>query len=275
MLSKKFLSAASFVFALALLSSTSNAGHFWANYHWARTANPFPLKVIDSVSNAWQGELDIAIDEWNGSSKLNMSVDSVNDRNKTRKQCKMKAGQMRVCNANYGFNGWLGRATIGLDANGHIDQGKAQVNDSYSSYWSDPNNKRHVMCQEIGHVFGLGHTSIDGSIQGTCMDYSTDPKSISPNQHDRVLLDEIYAVTDSYDSFDTGSDTGGDVCNSRRGKGCNKKKAGAGLGSNESPPMGVRVHKDEHEEIWVASRRDGGLWIHHVRLVPDAFRIIR
>ncbi len=109
MLSKKFLSAASFVFALVLLTSTSNADHSWENYHWARTTNPLPLKVIDSVSNGWQDELDIALAEWNGSSKLNMSVDSVNDRNKTRKQCKMKAGQMRVCNANYGFNGWLGR----------------------------------------------------------------------------------------------------------------------------------------------------------------------
>ncbi len=276
MLSKKFLSAASIVFALVLLTSTTNADNSWGSYHWARTTNPIYLKVIDSVSDDWQFEFGKALDEWNISSELNMSVDSANDRNKTRKQCKMKAGQMRVCNANYGFNGWLGRATIGLDANGHIDQGKAQVNDSYSSYWSDPNNKRHVMCQEIGHVFGLGHTSVDGSSQGTCMDYSTDPKSISPNEHDLKQLALMYGHLDGYNSYDTESaSVDDDKCNAPPGKGCNKKKAGAGLGSNGSPPMGVRVHKDEHEEIWVASRRDGGLWIHHVRLVPDAFRIIR
>lgn len=256
--------------------SVADAGHTWNNYHWARTANPLQLKVIDSVSSDWQFEFEKAIDEWNESSVLSMPIDSENDSNRTRKRCKMKAGQMRVCNAAYGFNGWLGRATIGLDAQGHIDQGKAQVNDSYSSYWADPNEKHHVMCQEIGHVFGLGHTSTNGSSQGTCMDYSMDPGSISPNRHDYDLLASMYQVLDTYDSFDTGSsDTGGDVCNAPPGKGCNKNNAGAGPGADGSPPMGVRVYKDEHEEIWVASRRDGGLWIHHVRLVPDAFRIIR
>ena len=134
MVTKQFLSAASIVFALALLTSTTNAGHTWGNYHWARTANPIPLKVIDSISSGWQFEFGKALDEWNASSVLDMSIDSSNDSNRTRKRCRMKAGQMRVCNAAYGFNGWLGRATIGLDNNGHIDQGKAQVNDSYSSY---------------------------------------------------------------------------------------------------------------------------------------------
>ncbi len=275
MLNKKFLSAATIVFVLALLTSTSNADNTWGTYHWARTANPIPLKVIDSVSNGWEFELETAINEWNQSDALDMSITSANDKNRTRKQCKMRAGQMRVCNASYGYNGWLGRATIGLDNNGHIDQGKAQVNDSYSSYWSDPNEKRHVMCQEIGHVFGLGHTSVDGSSQGTCMDYSSHPSSISPNSHDYVQLAAIYEYMDSYNSYDNGAESAGSTCNAPPGKGCNKNNAGLGLGSDGSPPMGVRVYKDERKEIWVASRRDGGLWIHHIRLVPDAFRIVR
>jgi len=215
-----------------------------------------------------------------------MFPDSTNDSRRTRKQCKMKTGQMRVCNAAYGFNGYLGWATIGIDPNGHIVQGTAQVNDSYSSYWSEDNEKRHVMCQEIGHVLGLDHTSTDGSSQGTCMDYSRSTSeyssSISPNQHDLDTLDELYEQnsehSDTYNSFsydDGGGEVESTVCKAPPGKGCNKNNAGVGLGSDGSPPMGVRVHKDEHEEIWVAPRSDGGLWIHHIRLVPDEFRIVR
>jgi len=135
------------------------------------------------------------------------------------------------------------------------------------------------MCQEIGHVFGLGHTSTNGSSQGTCMDYSQDPGSISPNQHDYDTLAAIYSHMDSYNSFDQGSepppDDGGDDggCNAPPGRGCNK--AGVGPGAGGPPPMGVRVYGDEHQEIWVAARSGGGLWIHHIRLVPDEFRIVR
>ena len=276
MSTKNILRAAILVIGAVLIVNTGNASHSWNGYHWARTANPMPLKVIDSVTNGWQYEFETALDEWNQSSALDMAVDSADDGSRTRKQCRMHAGQMRVCNANYGFNGWLGRATIGLDSRGHIDRGIAQMNDSYSSYWADPNEKRHVMCQETGHVFGLGHTSEDGSSQQTCMDYSSDPKSISPNQHDYDELALIYGHLDSYNSYDDGSSSsGGSTCSAPPGKGCNKNNAGAGLGPASGPPAGVLVYRGKHEEIWVASRPDGGLWITHVRLVPDAFRIIR
>ena len=112
--------------------ATSWAGHSWGDYHWARTSNPIPLQVVDSVSGDWQFEFETALAEWNTSAVLEMNVGSA-------KRCKMEVGQLRVCNASYGFNGWLGIATIGLDANGKIDQGTAKMNDSYSSYWADPN----------------------------------------------------------------------------------------------------------------------------------------
>ena len=95
-------------------------------------------------------------------------IAKADDKKGTRKGCKAVPGQMRVCNAAYGNNGWLGLAQIWLDGNGHIVQGVAKMNDSYSSVWTDPAEKNHVFCQEVGHVLGLDHTSVDGSSQQSC-----------------------------------------------------------------------------------------------------------
>lgn len=243
--------------------SIALADHSWNNYHWARTTSPFILQVIDSVSTDWQSEFDTALSQWSLSDKLNLQVGSANDSNRIRKRCPMAKGQIRVCNNSYGFNGWLGLATIGLDSNGHIDRGSAKMNESYASYWSIEGEKNHVVCQEVGHLFGLGHTSEDGTSQGTCMDYSSDINSQWPNAHDYEQLLAQYGHLDSYDSYDGGSTDGGGSsgCKAPPGKGCNAKVA-------EIPPMGIRVVKGKRHEIWVASRVDGGLWIHHVRLAP-------
>jgi hypothetical protein len=188
----------------------------------------------------------------------------------------MVNGQIRVCNASYGQNGWLGLATIYLDGNGHITKGTAKMNDSYGWYFSDlPSERNHVMCQEIGHLYGLGHTSENGSSQGTCMDYSTSLSSQWPNQHDYDQLATIYAHTDSYNSYDVGSaasggsDTG--ACTAPPGRGCNKYQAPHG----GVPAGAIRVHHRPGRDgelghaDYVLPGAKGGLWVFHLTLLPE------
>ena len=63
----------SVVLSVGALGLVAYANHSWANYHWARTANPFDLKVGDNVSSVWDPYLDEAITDWSASSVLDLS----------------------------------------------------------------------------------------------------------------------------------------------------------------------------------------------------------
>src|SRR5258705_4313947 len=44
---------------------------FLGNYHWARTANPFTLKLDNNVTAAWTSYLNLASSDWTASTVLN------------------------------------------------------------------------------------------------------------------------------------------------------------------------------------------------------------
>jgi hypothetical protein len=209
--------------ALAAFSSTADATHSWSNYHWGRTG-AFSLQLDDNLTTqAWKNDLATAsgsanalgqpstfdtngINDWTDSSVLDTFIKPSTN----TKQCSATSGRVEVCNARYGQNGWLGLATV-WTSGGHIVQGTAKMNDTYfnTSRYNTPAWRHLVMCQEVGHTFGLAHQDENNSNEnlGTCMDYSsdpdggaggafpTDPSNEFPNQHDYDQLEAIYNHT--------------------------------------------------------------------------------
>jgi len=187
------------VFAVGL-----SATHSWGGYHWARTTPQFTLKLGDNLTSAdWKSHLRVTSSDWNsGNTALLTAVVA----GTSRKRCSMVAGTAQVCNGTYGNNGWLGLASINIIDGTHITQGSAKLNDTYfnTATYNNPNERKHVMCQEVAHTFGLDHQSTDGSSQNSCMDYfsntganATSTASTTPNAHDFAQLNSIYSHLDT------------------------------------------------------------------------------
>lgn len=216
MFHRRLLMAVLVSLAFAAFPGSSLADHSWGNYHWARTANPFNLKLGDNVTSAWDAYLVEAISDWSASSVLDLTKVAGST---TGRRCRATAGRVEVCNASYGNNGWLGIASIWISGS-HITQGVAKMNDTYFSTltYNTPAWRRLVMCQEIAHAFGLDHQDENfgnGNI-GSCMDYTSDPdgppSNEHPDSHDLAQLVTIYTHLDS-------STTVGQTVQSGPGKG--------------------------------------------------------
>jgi hypothetical protein len=207
-MNKKIFKRASLVIAIgvafAAIASSAQANHSWGGYHWARTTTQFTLKLGNNLTSAdWRSHLSSSSSNWNSG---NTPVVTAVVAGSSNKRCSMVAGTTQVCNGAYGRNGWLGLASINITGGVHITQGSAKMNDTYFSTatYNNPNEREHVMCQEVAHTFGLGHQSEDGSSQNSCMDYFSNTganagstTSTKPNQHDFEELKSIYSHLDS------------------------------------------------------------------------------
>jgi hypothetical protein len=203
--------------AVAVMTGSLSANHSWGNYHWARQANPFTLQVGDNVTPAWDDYLNYAISDWSTSTVLNLTnVPGA----ASNKQCRPPDGRIEVCNGTYGFNGWLGIARIYVTGS-HIHAASTRLNDSYfnTSTYNTPAWRRFVMCQEVGHDFGLAHQDEEFGPPnlGSCMDYTNDPdgggaygdSNVRPDDHDYAQLVTIYSHTDSFTTIGAGAPTSG------------------------------------------------------------------
>lgn len=250
----KALALAGIVVASLVLVGTALANHAWGTYHWARSTNPLTLQVASNVNAGWDGYLNTAISDWDASGVLNLSKAAPNGSGST---CTPTSGRIVVCNGAYGNTGWLGVAQIWAQSS-HITQATTKVNDSY--FGSPPYNtsawKQMVMCQEVGHDFGLDHqdTNNNNTNLGSCMDYTSNPdgppSNQRPNAHDYEQLDIIYAHLDG---------SGG-------GKPCNPRKPKCQPGAGNAPPFSQasRVNGD----VYIDELPSGGRRITHVFWAP-------
>lgn len=189
--------------ALATMTFTvpAHASHSWGGYHWARTSNPFTVKLGDNLSSNWKTYLSTASGDWSQSSVLNTRIVTGQSNN----SCSATSGRVEVCNRTYGNTGWLGIASISLTGGTHITSGTVKLNDTYfnTSTYNTPSWRQLVTCQEVGHTFGLDHqdTNFNNANLGTCMDYTNNPdgppSNLHPNQHDYDELATIYSHLDS------------------------------------------------------------------------------
>jgi hypothetical protein len=190
--------------AITAFPTLTHATHSWGGYHWARTTPQFTLKLGNNMTAAdWRSYLAQTSLDWNSGNSAVLTAVVAGTSNK---RCAMVAGTTQVCNGTYGNNGWLGLASINITGGVHITQGSAKMNDTYfnTATYNNPNEKLHVVCQEVAHTFGLDHQSTDGSSQNSCMDYfsntgvnATSTLSTKPNAHDFEELNIIYAHLDT------------------------------------------------------------------------------
>jgi hypothetical protein len=170
--------------------------------HWARPANPFVVRVSDSLGPVWEPYLPLVTSDWSLSPVLDVTITRGGTNLLARAVCLPADGAVRVCNANHGPSGWLGITTVSSDGE-HITWGTVELNDYYFllPQYNNVQERRHALCQEIGHTLGLDHQSESGESLNTCMDYyrntsNLDAKSTRPNAHDYEELALIYEHLD-------------------------------------------------------------------------------
>jgi hypothetical protein len=187
--------------ALAAVAVPALADHSWGGYHWARSTSELTVSVGDNVDIRWKAYLQEAVRDWNASTVIQSPLVPGST---SPKNCKAVAGTIQVCNANYGRTGWLGIAQIWISG-GHISQAITKVNDTYfdTATYNKPEWRRLVMCQELGHDYGLDHQdeSFSNPNLGSCQDYTNNPlgppSNEHPNAHDYDQLLTIYNHVES------------------------------------------------------------------------------
>ena len=195
---KKVLAAMVALAVLLTAVTVASADHSWSVYHWS--SDSLSPTVVDKTSSPLYN-VSLGVTEW---ANLGTPIQPTSTT--------AKKGDISV---REGFSQtWLGIATIFLDG-GHITKGEVKLNTRYLEYYEAngyPGIADHVLCQELGHILGLGHNTTETD---TCMNDQAfiGAALTSPNNHDTYQLNLIY---------DGHSDTGGITETDNGGPPCSK-----------------------------------------------------
>ena len=219
----------------AITGSQANVGNgkCWQNsagkcYHWARTAPGLTLKVENDLTAAWtnlqadgKSYYTRSLADWSftadppatatvDSVSLNMIPQNVYS---SSPSCPGLSGIVRLCDRKYGFNGWLGLASIWIASDGeHITAGAVKLNNSYfsSATYNTVAWRNLVSCQELAHTLGLGHEdeNFNNANLNSCMDYTSSPASNQfPSSDDKLTLANMYLAADASSTVSAASAT--------------------------------------------------------------------
>lgn len=177
--------AVMFLLGLSLGIGTILANHPWictgtTAYHWATTTVDYADPVKEKKGKPLGRNAGDYISAFNGAIHVWQ----------TTVMNLIGGTKLRLYYDAYGFNGWLGLATI-YPSNCVITRASSKLNDSYlrnTSRYSQT-NVDHVACQEVGHTFGLDHNRVDTN---TCMNDTILTAGNQINQHDYDQLVAIY-----------------------------------------------------------------------------------
>jgi hypothetical protein len=260
--------------AFATAAIPTQATHSWGGYHWARTTPQFTLKLGNNLTSTdWINHLGTSLTNWNSPEKFQTTTPLLTAvvGGASNKRCSMVAGTTQVCNGSYGNNGWLGLASINITGGVHITQGSAKMNDTYfnSPTYNNPNEREHVMCQEVAHTFGLDHQSTNGSSQDTCMDYfsntganASSALSTKPNQHD---FDELNIIYGHLDSSSTAAQIAAEVAAMGQGPAAANRDI-----SNDPNSWGQLVRQQGRSSTYERHNGDGSKNLTHVYWTLEA-----
>lgn len=170
------------------LGESQQAFHSWNGYHWK--SDSLSPTVADKTRSSLY-DVPGSVADW---STVASNLDPV--------MSLKKSGKVTVSE---GFSlDWLGLAQVWLE-DGHIVKGAVKLNTTFL----EPRGAhvaQHVLCQELGHVWGLDHNRFDlDTCMNDCGDATTQdeweaclaaPSSDTPNAHDYEELSNIYGHGD-------------------------------------------------------------------------------